>query len=61
MNIIYFLIIISLVFIVAIIGLLFWAIKSGQYDDLDKSGYDILMDDDDDASPTQLRNKDESK
>lgn len=46
MNIIYFLIVLSLFFIIGIIGVLFWAIKSGQYDDLDKSGYEILMDDD---------------
>lgn len=47
MNIIYLLIIISLVLIATILGVFFWAIKSGQYDDLDKPGYDVLMDDDD--------------
>jgi len=47
MNIIYLLIIISLVLIASILGVFFWAIRSGQYEDLDKSGYDILMDDDD--------------
>lgn len=47
MNIIYLLIIISLILIVSILGVFFWAIRSGQYDDLDKPGYDVLMDDDD--------------
>ncbi|HSR63849.1 MAG TPA: cbb3-type cytochrome oxidase assembly protein CcoS [Gammaproteobacteria bacterium] len=53
MNIIYLLIVISLVLIASILGVFFWAIKSGQYDDLDKSGYDILMDDDDPGEPGQ--------
>lgn len=44
----------------AIIGLgIFWAIKSGQFDDLEGPAQRILMDDDDPMIPhNQLRDKD---
>lgn len=44
MNIIYLLLIVSLCLVVAIITLFLWTVKSGQYDDLDKPSYQILMD-----------------
>jgi cbb3-type cytochrome oxidase maturation protein len=37
---------IALVFVALAIKLLLWAVGSGQYDDLDKEAYRILMDDD---------------
>jgi cbb3-type cytochrome oxidase maturation protein len=46
MEIIFLLIIVSLVFIALLAGALFWAIKSGQFDDLEGHGHQILMDDD---------------
>jgi len=42
----YFLIPIALIFCVITIRLLLWAIDSGQYDDLDKEGWRVLVDDD---------------
>jgi cbb3-type cytochrome oxidase maturation protein len=42
----YLLIPLSLLFVVAIIGLLFWAIKNGQYEDMEGPAYQILMDKD---------------
>ncbi len=47
MNIIYLLIGVSLIFIILIVIILFWAFKSGQYDDLEGEGHRLLMDDDD--------------
>lgn len=47
MEIIYLLIPLSLILIAIIGGALFWAIKSGQYDDLEKEGHRILMEEDD--------------
>jgi cbb3-type cytochrome oxidase maturation protein len=49
----------TLVFLI-IIGLgIFWAIKSGQFDDLEGPAQRILMDDDDPLIPhNQLRDKD---
>lgn len=46
MEIIYLLIPLSLVFIAIIAGVLFWAVKSGQYDDLEREGHRILMEED---------------
>ena len=46
MEIIFLLILISLVFIALLAGALFWAVKSGQFDDMEGHGHQILMDDD---------------
>lgn len=51
MNILYLLIPISLIFVAIAIGLFVWAIKSGQYDDLEGPAHRILMDDDDPRIP----------
>ena len=51
MNIIYLLMGISLILLVVIARFFFWAIKSGQYDDLEAPRHQILMDDDDTRSP----------
>ena len=47
MEIIFLLILISLVFIALLAGALFWAVKSGQFDDMEGHGHQILMDDED--------------
>ena len=47
MDIIFVLIPISLIVVVIIIAVLFWAVRSGQYDDLEGPAHQILMDDDD--------------
>ena len=44
MEIIYFLIPIALVLVAGIVGGLFWAVKSGQFDDMEGPAYQILMD-----------------
>jgi cbb3-type cytochrome oxidase maturation protein len=46
LEVIYLLILLSLVFIVLIALVYFWAVRSGQYDDMEKPRHDILMDDD---------------
>jgi cbb3-type cytochrome oxidase maturation protein len=43
----YLLIPIALLFCALAIRLLLWAIDSGQYDDLDKEAWRVLLDDDD--------------
>jgi cbb3-type cytochrome oxidase maturation protein len=45
MDSLFILVPIALVFCFIAIKLLLWAIGSGQYDDLDKEAYRILMDD----------------
>ncbi len=47
MEIIYVLIPISIVILAIGIGLFFWATRSGQFDDLESPGLDILRDDED--------------
>ena len=46
MDIIYILIPLSILIIGIAVGVLFWAIKSGQFDDMDSPAHRILFDDD---------------
>jgi cbb3-type cytochrome oxidase maturation protein len=46
MDIIYILIPLSILLIGIAISVLFWAIKSGQFDDMDSPAHKILFDDD---------------
>lgn len=46
MDSLYLLIPIALIFCLLAIKLLLWAINNGQYDDLDKEAWRILIDDD---------------
>lgn len=46
MEILYLLIPIAIVFLAVIIGVFIWAIKNKQFDDLERHGHDVLMDDD---------------
>lgn len=47
MDIIYLLLIVAGVFLAIVIALFFWAVKSGQFDDLEGPAYKILKDKDD--------------
>ena len=55
MNILLALIPISLLLLGAAIWAFVWAVKRGQYDDLDTPPLDILIDDDKPAPPATLR------
>jgi cbb3-type cytochrome oxidase maturation protein len=46
MSIIYVLIPIAVIIVAVAILIFFWAVKSNQFDDLDRQGYNILFDDD---------------
>ena len=46
MEIIYLLIPVSLVLLAAIVWILLWAVRDGQYDDLEGPAHRILMDED---------------
>ena len=48
MEIIFLLIAVSLILVTILAAVLFWAIRSGQFDDLERQGHQILMDDDED-------------
>ena len=46
MTIIYLLIPLGLVVLVLAVGAFFWAVRSGQFDDMDTPAWRILLDDD---------------
>lgn len=46
MSIIYVLIPLAVIIVAIAIGVFFWAVKSNQFDDLERQGYSILFDDD---------------
>ncbi len=58
MEVIYSLIPGMLVLGLGMVGLLIWAIKRGQYDDLEGDGNRLLMDDDDPLLPTEMKKED---
>ena len=43
---------IALVFTALAVAIFFWAVNSGQYEDLDRASQDILFDDDESADNT---------
>jgi cbb3-type cytochrome oxidase maturation protein len=50
-SIIYVLIPLAIIIVGIAIGVFFWAVKSNQFEDLDRQGYSILFDDD--IKPTE--------
>lgn len=46
MNIIYALIPLGLLLLIVAVAAFFWAVRSGQYDDLESPAWRILLDDD---------------
>jgi len=58
MNVIYYLIPVAIIFVVVGVIAFFWATKTEQFEDLEKQGLSILMDDDE--LPTK-QSKQESK
>lgn len=53
MSVIYVLIPLAIVIILVAIGIFFWAVKSDQFNDLDRQGYSILFDEDAQHSKNQ--------
>lgn len=51
MSVLYLLIPIAMIFLIVAIGLFFWAVKNNQFEDLERQGMSILMDDD--SKPAQ--------
>lgn len=60
MNILYLLVPISLIVMGVAVWVFLWAIRSGQYEDLEGPAHRILMDDDDPMVPRQSESKDDS-
>lgn len=70
MESLYFLVPVALIFIVIAVKVLFWAINSGQYDNLDTEAHRILFDEptkknvasnsDDSESPSNINHSDKN-
>jgi cbb3-type cytochrome oxidase maturation protein len=58
MEVLYLLIPIALILVVVIGLALFWAIRSGQYEDMEGPAHRILMDDDDPLIPGNRKDGD---
>ena len=55
MEVIYFLVPLMILLGLVMVGILIWATRSGQYDDLEGPANRILMDDDDPLLPDRER------
>lgn len=60
-NVLFLLIPISLVLMGIAIGVFLWAIRSGQFEDLEGPAHRILMDDDDPRIPRKPQLKDDDE
>ncbi|WIO75082.1 cbb3-type cytochrome oxidase assembly protein CcoS [Porticoccaceae bacterium LTM1] len=58
MDSLYFLIPLSLLMLIGGVCVYFWAVKQGQYDDLDREGERILFDDETDDAPIDQQDSD---
>ncbi|WP_018981792.1 cbb3-type cytochrome oxidase assembly protein CcoS [Salinimonas chungwhensis] len=59
MSILYVLIPLAIIIVAIAIGVFFWAVRSNQFEDLDRQGYSILFDDD--LPPEEKKLADERK
>ncbi|SDJ81464.1 cbb3-type cytochrome oxidase assembly protein CcoS [Microbulbifer yueqingensis] len=59
MESLYFLIPIAIIFVATAVKLYFWAVNSGQYDDLETEGRRILFDEDDPLDPLRAPPRDQ--
>jgi len=60
MNVIYYLIPVAMIFVIVGVIAFFWATKSEQFDDMEKHGLSILMDEDK-ASKTEKNTKNDDE
>ncbi|TQV77530.1 cbb3-type cytochrome oxidase assembly protein CcoS [Aliikangiella marina] len=61
MDVIYWLIPLSIAILMAAIAIFFWAVRSGQFQDLDSPAVDILFEDDQDSIPQPSKDKTKHK
>lgn len=60
-GILWFLFLLTAIFIIVIVAGIFWAIKSGQFDDLEGPAERILTDEDDPMLPSNQKLKDRAQ
>ncbi|WP_404399204.1 cbb3-type cytochrome oxidase assembly protein CcoS [Idiomarina seosinensis] len=64
MNVIYVLIPVAILFVVIAVLVFFWAVKSNQFEDIEREGMRILLDDDEEQNrksdnPKEAQKKDD--
>jgi len=55
MEIIFMLIPIAIIFVAIAVGIFFWAVKSDQFEDLEREGSNILFDDDNNNDSAEVK------
>ncbi|MGM0482068.1 MAG: cbb3-type cytochrome oxidase assembly protein CcoS [Pseudomonadota bacterium] len=61
MNVIYVLIPVAILFVVIAVVVFFWAVKSNQFEDIEREGMRILLDDDEEQSREQENSKQDNR
>lgn len=57
MESLYILIPIAILFVIIAVAIFFWAVRSDQFEDLERQGMNVLLDDDDPKPETQHKTK----
>ncbi len=61
MSVIYVLIPLAIIIVLVAIAIFFWAVKKNQFDDLDRQGYEILFDEDENPESKNTQNEHKAK
>lgn len=57
MEILHLMVPIAIILVIIAIALFFWAVRTGQFDDLERQGYNILLDDETKQNKHKNKNK----
>lgn len=55
MEILHLMVPIAIILVIIAIVLFFWAVRTGQFDDLERQGYNILLDEDAEGKPRKTK------
>lgn len=61
MSVIYALIPVAIIFVIIAVAVFFWAVRSDQFEDIERQGLNILMDDDENDNKKADDDSDNSK
>ncbi|MCC5855042.1 MAG: cbb3-type cytochrome oxidase assembly protein CcoS [Idiomarina sp.] len=50
---------VAILLVIAFIAVFYWAVKSGQFDDLERQGFNVLLDDD--VKPSEQKKQQDTK
>ncbi|KFZ31818.1 hypothetical protein IDSA_03800 [Pseudidiomarina salinarum] len=61
MDSLYILIPIAVLFVIIAVGVFFWAVRSDQFEDLERQGMNVLLDDDDPKAASDKKPADDKR